>query len=181
MRPRLPWSLKLLLNKTFLLLVVLAFVTSTAPTLVAADASRDANRIIRLTNISEQFESARRQQTRDIIRTYAIIVSTNSDHELPASVKREISSCYERVYHWANFEQGIVDILLDNFSEKELGLLVDFYKNRSLPPTEIGAFKDIVAKGALIQHLGADYIFSMSDGCVEEGKDAVMAYLTKQN
>lgn len=153
---------------------------SLAPNQAVADASRDAAKLIKLTNISVQFELARQQQTRKIIRTYASIVSSESGYELPAAVKEAISLCYEQNYDWSNFEDGIVDILLENFSEKELGLLLDFYQNRGLPPTEIDAFRDIVAKGELIQTLGAQHIFAMTNGCVGQGTEAVLKYLREQ-
>lgn len=174
-----PRLLNLLLVKITTLSLVLIS-TSIAPNQVVADASRDAAKLIKLTNISAQFEMARQQQTRKIIRTYASIVSSESGHELPAAVKEAISLCYEQNYDWSNFEDGIVDILLANFSEKELGLLLDFYRNRGLPPTEIDAFQDIVAKGELIQTLGAEHIFAMTNGCVEQGTEAVLKYLREQ-
>lgn len=145
-----------------------------------ANASRDAAKLIELTNIREQFELARQQQTRQIIRTYASIVNNESGHELPVAVKRQISLCYEQKYDWSNFEDGIIDILMGTFSEEELGMLLDFYRNRSVPPTEIDAFKNIVAKGELIQRLGAEHIFAMTNGCVEQGTEAVLKYLREQ-
>lgn len=145
-----------------------------------ADARKEAEKLIRLTNISEQFELARQDQTRRVIRTYASIVSRRSDYELPASVKEEISACYQKNYRWSNFEEGIIAILLENFTEKELLLLLDFYQNKGLPPTEIETFRSIVAKGDLIRKLSAEYIFAVTDGCLEHGIEAVLNYLTEQ-
>jgi hypothetical protein len=155
--------------------------TNIAPNRAVADAISDAARLIELTNIEEQFELARQQQTRQIIRTYTGIVARISEHELPAAVKQEISLCYEQKYDWSNFEDGIIEILLKVFSEKELAILIDFYSNRGITPTEIEVFKNIVAKGELIQTLGAEYIFSMTDGCVEQGTQAVLKYLRAQS
>jgi hypothetical protein len=172
--------LKLILVKVATLSLVLLSL-SVAPNRVLADANSDAAKLIELTNISEQFELARQQQTREVIRTYASIVSHESGRELPAAVKEEIALCYEQEYDWSNFEDGIINIVLENFSEKELGILLDFYRNRGLPPTEIDAFKNIVAKGELIQKLGAEYIFTTTRGCVTQGTEAVLKYLKEQH
>jgi hypothetical protein len=161
-------------------LVLLLIGTNAVPNTAMADASRDAAKLIELANISEQFELIRQQQTRTIIRTYASIVSTEHDLELPAAVKEAISLCYEQSYDWANFEDGIVDILLENFTEKEMRLLLDFFRNRGLPPSQINAFRAIVAKGELIQRLGAEHIFTVTDGCVDLGTEAVLTYLREK-
>ena len=58
--------------------------------------------------------------------------------------------------------------------------MLDFYRDRGLAPTEIDAFKDIVAKGELIQKLGAEHIFTVTNGCVTQGTDAVLKYLREQ-
>ncbi|MFT4887157.1 MAG: hypothetical protein ACI8V0_001381 [Pseudohongiellaceae bacterium] len=174
-----PRFLKLILVKVATLSLVLISLGA-APNRVLADANADAAKLIELTNISEQFELARQQQTLKVIRTYASIVSHESGHELPVAVQEKIAQCYEQEYDWSNFEDGIIDILLGNFSEKELGILLDFYRNRGLAPTEIDAFKNIVAKGELIQKLGAEYIFTMTNGCVTQGTEAVLKYLREQ-
>jgi hypothetical protein len=161
-------------------LVLLLIGANSAPNPVMADASRDATELIELANISEQFELVRQQQTRTVIRTYASIVSTELGLELPADVKEAISLCYQQSYDWTNFEDGIVDILLENFTEKEMRLLLDFYRNRGLPPSKIDAFRDIVAKGELIQRLGAEHIFTVTDGCVDLGTKAVLTYLREK-
>jgi hypothetical protein len=172
--------LKLILVKVATLSLVLISL-GVAPNRVLADASSDAAKLIELTNISEQFERARQKQTRKVIRTYASLVSHESGRELPAAIKKEIARCYEQQYDWSNFEDGIIEILLENFSEKELGILLDFYRNRGVPPTEIDAFKNIVTKGELIQKLGAEYIFTMTNGCVTQGTEAVLKYLREQH
>jgi hypothetical protein len=175
----LPRFLKVIPVKVAILSLVLISLGA-APNRVLADANSDAAKLIELTNISAQFELARQQQTRKVIRTYASIVRRESGHELPAAVKEKIALCYEQEYDWSNFEDGIIDILLGNFSEKELGILLDFYRDRGLAPTEIDAFKDIVAKGELIQKLGAEHIFTVTNGCVTQGTDAVLKYLREQ-
>lgn len=143
----------------------------------AADAYRDASRLIRLSNVRELFESTRQEQTRSVIRTYASIVSTESGRRLPERIKTEIARCYNQSYQWSNFEEGIVEILMENFSDKELKLLLGFYQNLSVSPTDIEAFRDIVAKGEIIQARSAELIFNTTEGCIEKGTDAVLSYL----
>lgn len=150
------------------------------PAIVLADASRDASTLIRLSNVRELFESTRERQTRSVIRTYASIVRTESGQLLPHRIREQIALCYAERYHWPLFEDGIVNILLTNLSETEIKLLLDFYRNRSVPPTEITAFRGIVAKGELIQSLSAEHIFNTTEGCIEQGTEAVLNFLTTQ-
>lgn len=171
--------MNLLLFKVTTSLLVLTAI-SVAPNRASGDAVNDAARLIQLTNIEEQFELARQQQTRQIIRTYTGVVDEISGRELPASVKEDILQCYEHEYDWANFEKGIIEILLENFSVKELGILLNFYRNQGIAPTEIEAFKNIVAKGELIKTLGAEHIFATTNGCVELGTKAILRYLRDQ-
>lgn len=144
---------------------------------VGAAEIRDANRLLRASNVSKQFESITLLQTRNIIRTYSSIVATSTDVELPLWLKREIAACYEQAFAWEKFEDGIAQILLDNFSEDELSLLTDFYRSEGLPPTEITNFKAAIAKGEVIQQLSADYIFANSDGCAEQDVDLILNFL----
>lgn len=148
-----------------------------APVLASADAQRDANTLLRLTNINQQFERARIQQTRDIIRTYSLITNDNVNLNLPAHVKSTIIECYENNYDFEKFRQGIADILVDTYTEKELEILVDFYRDQGHPPSEIEAFKQIVAKAETIQTIAAEYILDNSEGCVEEGTQSVLDFI----
>ena len=138
---------------------------------------RDANRLLRVSNVASQFESMTLLQTRNIIRTYSSIVATSADVELPQWIKREIAACYERAFAWEKFEDGITQILLDNFSKDEMSLLTDFYRSEGLPPTEIPNFKAAIAKGEMIEQLTADYIFANSDGCAEHDIDLILGFL----
>jgi hypothetical protein len=144
-----------------------------------ADGIRDANRLLRVTNVGKQFDSMAQQQTGNIIRTYSLIVSTSTDTFLPAQIKQSIAACYAEAYAWQKFEAGIAKILADNFSQKEMRLLIDFYRNRSLPPVEIQSFKNAIAKGGLIQKISAQYIFADSDGCVERDARLILDYLSR--
>lgn len=166
--------------KSFCLIANACLLSLFLPESAAADATRDASRLIRLSNVRELFESTRQDQARSVIRTYASIVSTESGHRLPERIKKEIARCYDENYHWPNFEDGIVEILVENFTDKELKLLLGFYQNLSVSPTQIDAFRDIVAKGELIQSLSAEYIFNSTQGCIELGTEAVLAYLRAQ-
>ncbi|MCH7817018.1 MAG: hypothetical protein IIC60_10670 [Proteobacteria bacterium] len=145
-----------------------------------ADTNQAAKRLLRVTDIGRKFESMALQQTRDIIRTYASIVSMSVQVALPAQIKQDIAACYAEVYAWKNFAPGIAQILAENLSQKELQLLIDFYGNRSLPPMEIQTFKDILAKAGQIQQISADYIFAHSTSCVERDADLIRSYLANR-
>ena len=154
-------------------LLSLFFLTST----VGAAEIRDANRLLRVSNVASQFESRTQLQTRNIIRTYSSIVAMSTDVKLPEWIKREIADCYEQAFAWENFEDGIAQILLDNFSEDEMKLLTNFHRSEGLPPTEITNFKAAVAKGKVIQQLTAEYIFDNSNGCAEHDIDLILGFL----
>lgn len=142
-----------------------------------ADSLRDANRLLRVTDIGKQFESMALRQTRNIIRTYSSIVSMSADSSLPPQIKNSIAACYAEAYAWEKFESGIAKILADKFSQKEMRLLIDFYSNRGLPPMEIQSFKNAIAKSIQIEQMSAEYIFANSDGCVERDAELILAYL----
>lgn len=144
---------------------------------VAAAEIRDANRLLRASNVASQFESMTMLQTQNIIRTYSSIVAISADVELPQWIKLEIAACYEQAFAWGKFEDGIAQILLDNFSKDEMALLTDFYRSEGLPPTEIPNFKVAIAKGEMIQQLTADYIFANSDVCAEHDIDLILGFL----
>ena len=146
-------------------------------TTVGAAEIRDANRLLRVSNVASQFESMTLLQTRNIIRTYSSIVAISADVELPQWIKRDIAACYEQAFAWEKFEDGIAQILLDNFSNHEMILLTDFYRSKGLPPTEITNFKIAIAKGQMIQRLTADYIFANSEGCAEHDIDLILDFL----
>jgi hypothetical protein len=144
---------------------------------VGAAEIRDANRLLRASNVASQFESMTLLQTRNIIRTYSSIVAISADVELPQWIKKEIAACYEQAFAWEKFADGIAQILLDNFSKDEMSLLTDFYRSEGLPPNEIPNFKAAIAKGEMIQQLTADYIFANSDGCAEHDIDLILSFL----
>lgn len=146
-------------------------------TAVGAAEIRDANRLLVASNVAGQFESMTLLQTRNIIRTYSSIVAMSADIELPQSIKKQIAACYKKAFAWEKFEDGITQILLDNFSKAEMNLLTDFYRSEGLPPTEITNFKEAIAKGEVIQQLTADYIFANSDGCAEHDIDLILGFL----
>lgn len=156
-----------------LILLSLLFLASTA----GAAEIRDANRLLRVSNVASHFESMTQLQTRNIIRTYSSIVAMSADVELPQWIKRDIAVCYEQTFAWENFEDGIAQILLDNFSADEIKLLTGFYRSEGLPPTEITNFKATIAKGEMIQQLTAEYIFANSDGCAEHDIDLILGFL----
>ncbi|GJM13434.1 MAG: hypothetical protein DHS20C12_18370 [Pseudohongiella sp.] len=146
-------------------------------TSVGAAEIRDANRLLRASNVANQFESMTRQQTRNIIRTYSSIVAMSADVELPQRLKLEIAACYQQAFAWEKFEEGIAQILLENFSGAEIELLTNFYQSEGLPPTEIENFKAAISKGRMIQQLTADYISANSNGCTQHDIDLILAFL----
>lgn len=161
------------------LLALLAAFTGTFTESARADSLRDANRLLRVTEVGKQFESMALRQTRNIIRTYSSIVSTSVNSSLPPQIKSSIATCYAEAYAWEKFESGIAEILADKFSQKEMWLLIDFYSNRSLPPMEIQSFKNAIAKSAQIEQMSAEYIFANSDGCVERDAELILGYLNR--
>ena len=146
-------------------------------TSVNAAEIRDANRLLRASNVAKQFDAMTLLQTRKIIRTYTSIVAMSADVELPQWIKQEIAACYKRSFVWDKFEKGIAQIFLENFSGEEIELLTDFYQSEGLPPTEIANFKIAIAKGEMIQQLSADYISANSDGCAQHDTDLILGFL----
>lgn len=145
-----------------------------------ADAVRDANRLLRVTQLGRLFESIAQQQTRDIIRTYSSIVSMSAQLTLPQQIKQNIAACYAEVYAWENFELGIAQILADNLSQKQIRLLIDFYQNRGLPPMEIQTFKDTIAKADRIRQISTEYILNNSSSCVDRDAELILGYISSR-
>jgi hypothetical protein len=146
-----------------------------------ADKLSDAHRLLRITEIGEQFDITAKRQTSDILRTYSSIVVMSTDVTLPESLIQQISNCYSTTYTWKNFEPGIAQIFADNLSQLELRLLLDFFSDKSVPPTQIERFKNLRDKAGTIEQLAIDYMFSHSDGCDEQNVDLILAYLAAYN
>ncbi len=149
-------------------------------TLAGADELRDANRLLRASNVEHQFKAMAQQQTRNIIRTYSSIVAMSVDVDLPQWIKLEIAACYEQAFSWHKFEAGIAQILLENLSSGEMHLLINFYQSQGLPPTQIANFKAATAKGNMIQQLTANHIFENSEGCAAHDAELILGYLAEQ-
>ena len=145
-----------------------------------SDPIRDANRLLQVTDIGKHFEVTAQLQTRDIIRTYVSIVSMSLEVTLPEQIKNKIASCYAKVYAWENFQPGIAQIFAENLSQKELRLLIDFYRNLGLPPMEIKAFKELISKSEQIRRMSAEYIFLNSGSCVDQDAGVINEYLANQ-
>lgn len=148
---------------------------------VYADNLRDANRLLRVTNLGNRFELTALDQTRKIIRTYTSIVNMNASVALPQRIKNSIAECYAEVYQWDHFKPGIAQIIADNLSQKEILLLIDFYSDRGLPPMEIETFKNTIAKADLIESSSIDYIFDNSGSCVEKDAALISEFLGTRN
>ncbi len=165
-----------LLTKQSIIVLLLA----SAPALAEADALSDANSLLRLTNTEAKFAANRDVQTRDIIRTYTLIVREMTNQPLPHRTKTIIAQCYRENYDFARFKAGIASIIADTFSPDELKLLVDFHSNLSLPPSEIGAFKDIIGKSERLQVAATEFIYNNSEGCLEQGSKLVVDFINAQ-
>ena len=146
-----------------------------------ADKLGDAHRLLRITDVGEQFELTAKSQTLDILRTYSSIVVMTTDIQLPESVKQQISYCYFQTYIWDKFEPGIAKIFADNLSQIELRLLIDFFSDRSVPPTQIEQFKNLRTKAQTIEQLSIDYMFNHSEGCDEQNVELILTYLASYN
>ena len=145
----------------------------------AEESIDEANRLLRVTGTGELFESTTREQAREIIRTYSLIVSSSADRTLPRHVRDAIAECYSRTYAWENFAEGIARILADHLSEKELRLLIGIYQNRGLPPMEIETFRQTVRKGDAIAAASAEYIYDNSTGCADQDARLIKAFLAE--
>ncbi len=190
MEHQLPWCSKLLTATTTKLttsavrysvvfsLVLLFTIAVPGSNAESQNSFRYAKRLLEVSGTPEQFESTAQQQTSAIIRTYLSIVNMSVDVRLPRHITNSISNCYQQAYAWSNFEDGIADILAQQLSDKEMLLLIDFYRNLGLPPMEIDTFKATLAKVPAIQEISANYIFSQSEGCVEQDASTIKDYLT---
>lgn len=138
---------------------------------------RYAKRLLQVSGTAEQFEMRTQDQIRAIIRTYLSIVNMSVDVQLPQHITRRISDCYQEAYAWENFEEGIAQIFSQKLSDKEMLLLIDFYRDLGLPPSAIDTFKSTLAKVPAIQEVSADYIFNQSAGCVAKDATAINDYL----
>ncbi|PCJ23869.1 MAG: hypothetical protein COA96_10860 [SAR86 cluster bacterium] len=158
-------------------LLMFALVTPVLADSANSRAYQDAKRLLRVTDTGRQFESMALQQTRNIVRTYSSIVSMSAAASLPQHIKNSIFDCYAEAYAWDKFESGIEKIFVDNFSQKEMRLLIDFYRNRGVSPTDIQSFKDTIAKGKQIRLMSTEYILANSDGCVDRDAELILNYL----
>jgi hypothetical protein len=164
-------------NNTQAIAAAFVLLVSFAPHSASADAVVDASRLLRVTSLGQKFESVAQRQTREILRTYSSIVSMALAVSLPPPLKQTIAECYAEVYAWENFEPGIAQILAENLSQKEIRLLIDFYRDLGLPPMEIQTFKDTIAKADQIMQISTEYILSNSVGCVDRDTRLILSYL----
>lgn len=145
------------------------------------DALADARLLLRVSNTAAHFETRTQAQINNILRTYASIVAMESDVELPAGIRSAIAACYTQEYAWDNFRGGFAQIIAEHLSPQQIQLLIGFYRNRGLPPSQIDTFKATIAKAELIEAVSADYIFSNSPGCVQRDAQLINSFLDSQN
>lgn len=161
-------------------LSLLCAVLLTAPASLG-DVLADARLLLRVSNTAEHFETRTQSQIRNILRTYASIVAMESDVELPAGIRSTIAACYTREYAWENFRGGFAEIIAEHLSPQQIQLLIGFYRNRGLPPSQIDTFKATIAKAELIEAISADYIFSSSPGCVHRDAQLISSFIDSQS
>lgn len=142
---------------------------------------RYAKRLLRVSGTAEHFTNRTSLQTSNIIRTYTSIVNMEADVRLPQRILSQIRGCYQRVYAWENFEEGIAQIISQQLSDEEMLLLIDFYRDLGMPPRAIELFKATIAKAPSIQQVSADFIFTASGSCVDEDANTINNYLASLN
>ena len=152
-----------------------------SPSQGQGDALADAKLLLRVSNSAAHFESRTESQINSILRTYASIVAMEKDVELPGQIKSAIAECYAREYAWENFRVGFAEILAEQLSQQQLQLLIGFYRNRGIPPSEIPAFRAAIDKAGLIEEISADYIYTTSLGCVQRDARLINAYIDSLN
>ena len=76
-----------------------------------------------------------------------------------------------------SFSHGIAEILAKSFTHKEITLLIEFYSDLGLSPTEIGAFKSLIKKAQLIEEVSFQYIHENSESCVVEDSKLINHFL----
>ena len=160
--------------------LICVFSLASLPANGAEESIDEANRLLRVTGTGELFESTSREQAREIIRTYSLIVASSADLSLPRRVRDAIAECYSRNYAWENFAEGIARILASHLSEKELRLLIGVYQNRGVPPMEIETFRQTVRKSDAIAAASAEYIFNNSTGCVDQDARLIKRFLAEK-
>lgn len=165
------------MRRRLILMTALGLVTGWLSLPAVADNLADAQRLLRIAETGAAFETRARQQARQLIYNYSVIINRNTDYRLPGQLRQRIAACYESVYRWENFEAGIARILADNFSAEELNLLIDFHRNLGMPPNKIELFRTTIAKAGSISEQSADYIFSNSQGCVGQDIDLILEHL----
>jgi len=136
-----------------------------------------AERLLRVANVGEQFESLAQQQAREIIYNYSVIINRNIDYQLPVYLERRIAACYREAYQWKFFEDGIAHIIARNFNAEELELLTNFHRNLGMPPGKINLFRNTISKAHVVQQASIDYIFEHSEGCVDQGTELIIQHL----
>lgn len=148
------------------------------PAAAHADKLDDAYRLLSVSEAETEFEKAREQQTHNVVLTYAGIVATSTDQELPDRIKQEISRCYQETYAWENFEPGIAALLAESLSATELRLMIDFFSDKSVPPPMIEQFKALIARADEIEQSAIDYMYSQTEGCDRQNVKLIMDYLS---
>ena len=141
---------------------------------------QQAELLLKITSTGEHFNRQAAFQADAIVRTYASIVNTSTGIHLPILLQRRIADCFRTVYDWENFAPGIAEIVAQQLSGEELDLLVDFYRDRSVPPPQISAFRAGMEKAPAITELATDYIFRTASDCQQSSVRLIRRYVDGQ-
>ena len=147
---------------------------------VRGDNLADAYTLLRTTEVAREFELAARHQAGNVIRTFSSIVATSTDYELPDSLQQEMLLCYEEAFAWHRFEPGIAMIFAQTLSAEELGLLIDFFNDKSVPPPMIETFRAVISRAEEIERLAMDYLVKQSADCEQANVALILKFLSDQ-
>ena len=165
---------------TAALLLVSMLLAAPAEAEPSAEDLDAAEQLLRVADIGNRFEFLAQQQAQQIIYNYGVIVQRTTDYRLPLVIERRIADCYQNVYRWEFFAEGIAHIVAENFSGEELALLIDFHRNLGLPPNKIDLFRSTTRKASVIRQQSIDYIFANSASCVDQDAELIIQHLINQ-
>ena len=143
-----------------------------------ADSMQSAKTLLRVSDAAQQFNEQIKDHVTNVLRTYSSIVAMETGIELPNAIRSAIDDCYAREYDWNKFERGFAAILSQHMSEVQIELLIGFYRNESIPPSQIENFKNAISSAGAIASTSADLIYKTSLGCVHQDAEIIARYLS---
>ena len=143
-----------------------------------ADSLQSARTLLKVSNSENQFNKQIKDHVTNVLRTYSSIVAMETGIELPNPIRSAIADCYAREYDWNKFERGFATILSQHMSAVQIELLIGFYRNESIPPSQIENFKNAISTAGAIASTSADLIYTTSLGCVYQDAEIIARYLS---